>query len=312
MSREGSSDAPPALAVVAPARARPLPRRRRRALTLAEFLRALTRNRLNLAGALLTLALVMVALVGPLVLPDPFALAPRERFAPPSLLHPMGTDNLGRDQLSRVVLGLRLSLLVATGAVLLGLCTGVLLGLLAGYFGGLADTLIMRALDVFLAFPALLLALALIAALGSSIPNLILTMGVLFAPSMARVTRGPVLALKHREFVEAARALGVRELEILLGHILPNVIAPIIVTATLQLSAAILIEASLGFLGLGIAPPNPSLGGLISQSRQFMGQSPWMSLFPGLAISLLVVGLNLVGDGLRDALDPRLRDLIRY
>ena len=186
----------------------------------------------------------------------------------------------------------------------------MLLGLIAGYYGGVADNLIMRVLDVFFAFPGLLLALAMIAALGSSIFNLVLTMGVLFAPSMARVTRGPVLSIRQKEFVEAARSLGVREAVIVRTHILPNVVAPIIVASTLQLSAAILIEASLGFLGLGINPPNPSLGGLISQSRTFMGQGPWMAIFPGLAITLLVTGFNLVGDGLRDAVDPRLRDVL--
>ena len=187
---------------------------------------------------------------------------------------------------------------------------GVPLGLISGYYGGVSDNLIMRVLDVFFAFPGLLLALAMIAALGSSTSNLVLTMGVLFAPSMARVTRGPVLSIRQKEFVEAARALGVREVGIIHSHILPNVVAPIIVAATLQLSAAILIEASLGFLGLGINPPNPSLGGLINASRTFMGQGPWMAIFPGLAITLLIIGFNLVGDGLRDAVDPRLRDVL--
>jgi peptide/nickel transport system permease protein len=274
------------------------------------FVHTLSQNRLNLAGALLTLVLVVGAAVGPAFLADPFATTPADRFQAPSLAHWAGTDNLGRDQLARITLGLRLSILVSIGAVALGLVVGVPLGLVSGYYGGGADNLIMRLLDVFFAFPGLLLALAMIAALGSSIPNLVLTMGVLFAPSMARVTRGPVLSLRHKEFVEAARALGVREVGILRSHILPNVVAPIIVAATLQLSAAILIEASLGFLGLGIGPPNPSLGGLISASRTFMGQGPWMAIFPGLVITLLVTGFNLVGDGLRDAVDPRLRDVL--
>ncbi len=254
--------------------------------------------------------LVAGAAIGPAILTDPFATAPADRFQAPSLAHWFGTDNLGRDQLARITLGLRLSIVVALGAVALGLCVGVVLGLVAGYYGGAVDNSIMRVLDVFFAFPGLLLALAMIAALGSSILNLVLTMGVLFAPSMARVTRGPVLSIRQKEFVEAARALGVREAVIVRTHILPNVVAPIIVASTLQLSAAILIEASLGFLGLGIGPPNPSLGGLISTSRTFMGQGPWMAIFPGLAITLLVTGFNLVGDGLRDAVDPRLRDVL--
>jgi peptide/nickel transport system permease protein len=274
------------------------------------FLRALSQNRLNLAGALMTLVLVVGAAVGPTFLADPFATVPVDRFQPPSWAHWLGTDNLGRDQLARITLGLRLSIFVSLAAVALGLCVGVLLGLTAGYYGGALDNVIMRVLDVFFAFPGLLLALAMIAALGSSILNLVFTMGVLFTPSMARVTRGPVLSIRQKEFVEAARALGVRESVIVRTHILPNVIAPVIVAATLQLSAAILIEASLGFLGLGINPPNPSLGGLISQSRTFMGQGPWMAIFPGLAITLLVTGFNLVGDGLRDAVDPRLRDVL--
>jgi peptide/nickel transport system permease protein len=284
--------------------------RRVRPSSTRSFMRVLSQNRLNMAGAVLTLVLILGAAVGPLVLPDPFATVPTERFEAPSLTHWFGTDNLGRDQTARIVLGLRLSIVVAAGAVALGLFVGVLLGLVAGYYGGAIDNVIMRVLDVFFAFPGLLLALAMIAALGSSILNLVLTMGVLFAPSMARVTRGPVLSIRQKEFVEAARALGVREAVIVRTHILPNVIAPIIVASTLQLSAAILIEASLGFLGLGIGPPNPSLGGLISQSRTFMGQGPWMAIFPGLAITLLVTGFNLVGDGLRDAVDPRLRDVL--
>jgi peptide/nickel transport system permease protein len=258
----------------------------------------------------MTLVLVVGAAVGPTFLADPFATVPVDRFQPPSWAHWLGTDNLGRDQLARITLGLRLSIFVSLAAVALGLCVGVLLGLTAGYYGGALDNVIMRVLDVFFAFPGLLLALAMIAALGSSILNLVFTMGVLFTPSMARVTRGPVLSIRQKEFVEAARALGVRESVIVRTHILPNVIAPVIVAATLQLSAAILIEASLGFLGLGINPPNPSLGGLISQSRTFMGQGPWMAIFPGLAITLLVTGFNLVGDGLRDAVDPRLRDVL--
>jgi peptide/nickel transport system permease protein len=284
----------------------------RRALpsTTRGFLRTLSQNRLNLFGAVLTLVLIVGAAIGPALLADPFATAPPDRFQPPSLAHWAGTDNLGRDQLSRIVLGLRLSILVSVGAVAFGLAIGVPLGLIAGYYGGVSDNVIMRVLDVFFAFPGLLLALAMIAALGSSTTNLVLTMGVLFAPSLARVTRGPVLSIRQKEFVEAARALGVREGSIVRGHILPNVVAPIIVAATLQLSAAILIEASLGFLGLGINPPTPTLGGLISQSRTFMGQGPWMAIFPGLAIALLVVGFNLVGDGLRDAVDPRLRDVL--
>ncbi|MDQ3810450.1 MAG: ABC transporter permease [Chloroflexota bacterium] len=288
----------------------PQVRRRSASSTAHDFLRTLGQNPLNLAGALMTLALVVGAAVGPTFLSDPFATLPAERFQPPSWGHWLGTDNLGRDQLARIAFGLRLTILVSVGAVALGLCVGVPLGLVAGYYGGAVDNLIMRVLDVFFAFPGLLLALAMIAALGSSILNLVLTMGVLFAPSMARVTRGPVLSIRQKEFVEAARALGVRESVIVRTHILPNVLAPAIVASTLQLSAAILIEASLGFLGLGINPPNPSLGGLISQSRTFMGQGPWMAIFPGLAITLLVTGFNLVGDGLRDAVDPRLRDVL--
>jgi peptide/nickel transport system permease protein len=270
-------------------------------------LRGLGKSRIDLAGVVLVVALVAIGAVGPLVLPDALAVAPGQRFQPPSWAHPFGTDNLGRDQLARVVLGLRLSMLVSVAAVLVGLVIGAILGLVAGYYGGTVDNLIMRVLDVFFAFPGLLLALSLIAVLGPSIPNLMLTMGLLFAPSMARVTRGPVLALKEREFVEAARALGVRESAILFVHIFPNVLAPIVVTASLQLSAAILIESGLSFLGLGINPPNPSLGGLISTGRTNLDLAPWLSIFPGLAITLLVVGFNLLGDGLRDALDPRLR-----
>ncbi len=271
-----------------------------------QFLRGVRRNRLALLGLAICIGLVVFGLVGPLVLPDPLAPSPGRRLQAPASAHPFGTDNLGREQVSRVAQGIQVTLTIAGGSVLLALLIGVPLGILAGFRGGIVDNLIMRVLDVVFAFPAILLAMAIVAILGPSVTNLILTIGVVYGPHFARVVRGPVLSVKEREFVEAARAIGAGDGRLMIRHVLPNVLSPILVQAAVSFSTAILAEAALSYLGLGTQPPTPSLGGMISLSRPYMETAWWLAVFPGLAIGLLVAGINLVGDALRDLLDPRL------
>jgi peptide/nickel transport system permease protein len=219
----------------------------------------------------------------------------------------MGTDKLGRDLFARIVYGSRTTLLVALPSVGLSLVIGLALGLTAGYLGGRADQFIMRALDIFLAFPGLLLAIAIVSVLGPSIPNLLITIAVLYSPGMARIVRGPVLSIKEQEFVEAARVSGARDLRIISRHVLPNVISPAIVQVTLSVSRAILTESALSYLGLGAPPPSPSWGEMLSTSRWFLTTSPWYALFPGLAIVGAATAFIVMGNGLRDWIDPRRR-----
>lgn len=238
--------------------------------------------------------------------------SPIEQRAPDRLLEPgakylLGTDEFGRDILSRLMHGATNSLRIALLAVGLSTTLGTAIGMLSGYAGGIADNLIMRVMDLFFAFPAILLALSIVAALGPGSNNTVLAIAVVYTPIFARVARGPVLAIKEMEFVSAARAVGSRHVRILMRHILPNMVAPIIVQVSLALSWAMLTEAALSFLGLGTQPPQPSWGSMLSESRRMMEIAPWMAVSPGLAIMLGVLGFNLLGDGLRDALDPRLK-----
>jgi peptide/nickel transport system permease protein len=226
---------------------------------------------------------------------------------PPSLDHPFGTDQVGRDVYSRVIYGTRISLLVGVVAVGIGMTAGVLLGLVAGLYGGWIDEIIMRVMDAIYAFPALVLALAITAALGTGIINIMIAIGVVYMPSYARLVRGQVLSVREREFVLAARILGAGPLRLMLLHIWPNVTAPIVVQASLNVSTAILTEASLSFLGLGVRPPTPSWGSSLQGGYQYLSSAPWLSIYPGLAIFVAVLAFNLFGDGLRQLLDPRLR-----
>ncbi|MDP8923669.1 MAG: ABC transporter permease [Chloroflexota bacterium] len=226
---------------------------------------------------------------------------------PPSADHPFGTDQVGRDIYSRVVYGTRISILVGVVAVGLALTTGVLAGLVAGLYGGWLDEALMRVMDAIHAFPALVLALAITAALGAGIVNVMIAIGIVYMPSYARLVRGQVLAVREREFVVAAQVLGARTGRLMFKHIWPNVTAPIIVQGSLNVSSAILTEASLSFLGLGVRPPTPSWGSSLQAGYQYLSTAPWLSLYPGLAIFIAVLGLNLFGDGLRQLLDPRLR-----
>jgi len=252
---------------------------------------------------------VLAAAFGPLLSPyDPVAQSIRERFQGPSPAHPLGTDNFGRDTLARVLHAYRTSVGVSLGAVGLATVLGGLIGLLAAYFGGWVDRLLMRLMDVLLAFPIILLAIAILAVLGPGSFNTGLAIGIVYTPIFARLARGPALTVLKWDYVAAARALGSSPARLLARHVTPNIVAPIMVQVTLSLSTAILVEASLSFLGLGTQPPTPSLGLMLSESRNYLLLSPWVSVFSGLAILVASLGFNLFGDGLRDLLDPTLRD----
>lgn len=269
--------------------------------------RRLWRNWSAASGAAIVVALVAVAGTAPVLAPrGPTDLHAGFEIKPPSAAFPFGTDELGRDILSRVIYGARISLAAALGSVLLAAAVGVPLGTTIGFVGGLIDLLAMRLFDILFAFPAILLAIALVAALGPSLPNLILTIALLTMPQFAVIARGATLAAAPLEYVQAAVALGASRRRIVFSHILPNVAPPLIVAATLNLSIVILVEAGLSFLGLGTQPPAPSWGGMISRGRQYMTIAPWLVVFPGLAIMLAVLGFNLLGDGLRETLDPKL------
>lgn len=270
--------------------------------------RRLRRNRLAFAGLIILILATVAAVASPLVSThDPRAIAVISALQGPSLDHIMGTDNLGRDVYSRVIYGIRMSMIVAVISIGVATLIGVGLGLLSGYVGGKPDEIIMRLMDVLYAFPDLLLALALVATLGTGLQGLVIAIAIGRIPGFARVTRATVLSVRENEYVEAARTVGLPDWRIVLKHILPNGLAPIIVMISINLALAILVEASLSFLGLGIQPPTPSLGGLLKDALGFMEQAPWMAIFPGLTIALIVFALNLLGDGLRDVLDPNLK-----
>lgn len=270
--------------------------------------RAFVGNRAAMVGLAIVAVYVVLALAADwLPLRGPLQMQPAQRMAGPSWGHPFGADTFGRDMLSRVVFGARLSLQVSVTSVAAALLAGTLLGLIAGYAGGWADQAIMRLMDVFFSFPSILLALGIVAALGPNPSNVVIAIAVVYTPIFARVVRGPVLALKEREYVEAARALGAGAPRILRLHILPNLLSVLIVQASIALSWAVLTEASLSFLGLSAQPPAPSWGVMLNEGRQNLELAPHLAIFPGLAIMLAVLGFNLLGDGLRDVLDPRLQ-----
>jgi peptide/nickel transport system permease protein len=271
-------------------------------------LRGICKSRLALFGLLITGLLIFVAILAPLIAPySPTKMSLRERLSPPSASHLFGTDDAGRDILSRVVYGSRITLRICIIVVGLTLGIGTLLGILSGYIGGWVDELIMRLNDVFLAFPALILAMAIAAALGPSLENAIIAMVVIWWPRYARVSRGQVLAIREIDYVTSARALGASPVRIMIRHILPNCISPIVVQATLDLGEVVLTAATLSFIGFGAQPPVPEWGAMISVGRNFIRDYWWYPTFPGLAILLTVMGFNLLGDAVRDVLDPRLR-----
>lgn len=276
---------------------------------LGLFFKALMRKPLGMAGALIILFFSLAAIFAPWIAPyDPMEIDSSRLLLAPNSLHWFGTDEFGRDIFSRLVWGARISLFVGFMAVLLGTVSGSILGLVSGYFGGRIDAMIQRVMDTLMAFPMLVLALAMVAALGPSIRNVIIALAVVIMPNAARVIRSAALTVKEKPFVEAAHNLGLSTWRILFVHVLPNCIAPFIIMATAGLGSAILSEASLSFLGLGTPPPEPSWGAMLSgKTQRYMMEAPWLAIFPGLAISLVVFGFNFLGDALRDLLDPRLR-----
>jgi ABC-type dipeptide/oligopeptide/nickel transport system permease subunit len=277
-----------------------LPKKRSR--ILSKFLR----NRSALLGAGLVLFFVIVAIVAPMIAPhDPIKPSFATIRKAPSALFWFGTDELGRDVFSRMVIGARASLMAGVVSVAIAVLLGVPFGLVSGYFGGWTDAVISRSTEAMLAIPFLIFAIALAAFLGPSLTNAMIAIGLSAMPIFVRLTRGQVLTVKAEDYVEGARAIGLPNFWIILRYILPNVLPPILVQATLTVATAIIAEASLSFLGLGQQPPNPSWGSMLNTAKNFMTQAPWMSVFPGSAIFLIVLGFNLFGDGLRDALDPR-------
>lgn len=272
------------------------------------FVRRLARHPAGLIGLGIMSLVILLAILAPIVTPvDPYSMSRIDSLQGPTRSHPMGTDELGRDLFSRIVYGARTSLMVAASAVVIATLIGTPVGILAGYFEGWVDSFSMRVMDVVFAFPALLLALAITAFLGPNLRNATLALGIVYAPGFARIVRGPVLSAKHQEYVEASRVSGAGASRILIRHILPNVISPLIVSATVTFSFALLAEAALSYLGLGAQPPEPSWGAMLSGGRRFMETVPSLAIFPGLAIMVTVLGSNLLGDALRDVLDPRLR-----
>jgi len=278
---------------------------------LADVTRQFRRNRLAMAGLVIVLLVAFSAVFAPYLAPaDPTQQNLEDKRMGPGREYPLGADEFGRDILSRIIYGSRVALFVALVAVAIAMALGVSIGLTAGFAGGWVDGVIMRIADIMLAFPYLLLAIALVAALGAGIQNTTLAVGIWATPSFVRVTRSQVLGIKHREYVTAARATGIPTIRLVLRHILPNSIPPIIVFATLYMANAILLEAALSFLGLGVQPPQPSWGLMIANGRDFLRVAPHIATFPGIAIMFAVLGFNLMGDGLRDALDPTLRGKI--
>ncbi len=268
---------------------------------------ALRRSKGALIGGCIILVVALVAIFAPLISPyDPMAIDIARRLIGPSAPHPFGTDNMGRDILSRVVSGARISLLVGSLVVLCAVGAGSILGLIAGY-SDRVDRVLMRIMDGLMAFPATVLAIALMATLGAQLSNVIIALSVVFAPRVARVIRAVTLAVRELDYVQAARAAGARDVRILGRHILPNCLAPVIVQGTFIFAEAVLAEAALSFLGVGLPPYLPSWGSIITTGRMFMQTAPWITLYPGVAIVITVLGLNLLGDGLRDLADPRLR-----
>ncbi len=273
-----------------------------------ETWRRFSRNRGAVVGLAIVLVYIGMALFADLLAPySPIDGQLAEKLQPPTMAHPLGADELGRDLLSRLLFGARSSLEIQLAAVVFALVIGVAWGLMAGYFGGFVDDVSMRVCDVLLAFPSILLAIAIVAILGNGLVSIVLAVGAVSVPQFARLVRGVVLGIRETEYVEAARAVGESSVSILWRYVLPNATAPIIVQTTLRMATVLLTAAGLNFLGLGVVPPTPEWGGMLSNAREYMFLSVHVTAIPGLAITLVVIGFNLLGDGLRDALDPRMR-----
>jgi peptide/nickel transport system permease protein len=268
----------------------------------------LTRRKTTLVGAILMTVMLAIGVLAPLIAGDPAHMDVSGRLTAPGRAHWFGTDDVGRDVWSRVVYGARLSLLVGGAVVAVSFMVGIVCGVVAGYYRRL-DNVVMRVMDGLMAFPAIVLAIALMAALGPSVVNVIVAIAVVYSPRVARVVRGSVLVIRETTYVEAARALGVSDLVLLTRHVLPNCMSPVIVQGSFVFAAAVLTEAALSFLGVGVPPYVPSWGVILAEGRLYIQQAPWLVLYPGVAIMLTIFGLNLFGDGLRDLLDPKIRGL---
>ncbi len=275
---------------------------------LAEIWRRLLKNKAAVCGMCIIVLLVVVAIFAPVIAPyEPNKIDMTARLSGPTANHLLGTDNFGRDVFSRIVYGARISLYVGFVAVGIGALFGGALGAIGSFYGGRLDNIIMRCMDILLAIPSVILAIAIVGAMGASLFNLMVAVGISYMPRYARVVRASVLSVRRQEFVDAARVTGASDLRIIVENILPNCMAPLIVQCTLGVAQAILAAATLSFLGLGIQPPDAEWGSMLSDGRQFLRNAPYLTIFPGLAIATVVVALNLFGDGLRDSLDPKLR-----
>jgi len=274
-----------------------------------EAWRRLRKSPIGMAGLTIIIFLIIIAIFAPYIAPhDPVNQNIMARYKAPSAKHWLGTDEMGRDILSRIIYGSRISLKVGIISVSLAMVFGVGLGLIAGFYGGVIDMLVMRFMDIMLAFPAILLAIGIVAILGPRLENAMMAIAVINIPRFARIVRSSVISLKESEYIKAAKALGANDFRILMNHILPNAMAPLIVQTTLSIATAILEAAALSFLGLGAQPPSPEWGAMLSDARSALQKAPWVATFPGLAIIFGVLGFNLLGDGLRDALDPKMKN----
>lgn len=273
--------------------------------------RRVWRNPLGAIGVIVVALVMTVALLAPVIAPyEPYVQYSGRELAPPSWQHLLGADELGRDILSRLIYGTRISLLVGIVSVALGVGVGMTAGLLAGYLGGWVESAIMRVCDAVLAFPAILLGIAVAVILGPGVANAAIAVGIISIPQFSRISRASVLVEKEKDYVQATRAEGLGDLAIVFRHVLPNTLAPLLIQMTLAMAYAVLLEAGLSFLGLGAQPPEPSWGSMLNTSRNYLCQAPWYGVFPGVALSLLLLGLNFLSDAVRDALDPRQKQLI--
>lgn len=268
--------------------------------------RRLRRNRSAQVGAVVVVSLLALSLLAPIIAPyDPLAVNLMARYQPPSAAHWFGTDELGRDIWSRILFGSRTSMLIGAIGVVIALTLGLLIGPAAGYLGGLFDRIMMRLMDILSAFPSIILAILIIAIVGPGIGSTMVAIGVSSVPTFARLARASTMAIRNEEFITAALAVGVPQRRLLSRHIVPNILTPLIVQSTLRLSTMVLTAAGLSFIGLGVQPPSPELGTMMSEARSALRSAPWAIIFPGLALMLIVLGFNVFGDGLRDSLDPR-------
>jgi len=274
----------------------------------ALLIKTLKGNKISLVGGVMVILLVTVALIAPWISPyNPVEQDIRVQYAPPSWAHPFGADSYGRDQLSRILWGSRVSLVVGILSVLFAMAAGIPIGMIGGFKGGRIDSLVLRFIDIFMSFPIVILGLLVLAIMGPGLLKIVIAIGVALTPRIARLARGSTLAIKGKEFIEAARAVGQNDGKIMLIHVLPNIFGDILVMGTLWVATAIIVEASLSFIGLGVRPPTPSWGAMIRDGLDQLTNAPWLSIFAGLAIFVSVFAFNLIADGLRDISDPKLR-----